>query len=657
MFESLLIADGEKDELRQKWRERVGKGVTQTHLERWFGVDSIPDEYYGLNGWLGRIPAGRIVARRFITGRHTTFTVHGVDADDNGTVDGGSDVEACFWYLYAFKGESFLHCRWIPEHHFMQFDDSTGRITHFSRKRTADEVELDVSFIAQPHSHQAQVSTVTAEEEKQSHSAELGRSSVDIESTQAQHAHEERLPDNESSQPAATSIHHTEQPSVPQPAPQPQDSADMESSPSLTQSEKDREAADLAAFLSKEDERKRARMQDIAAEREDIKRRRRLAPLFDVDWLAVDRVVDHRRKRKERKKRNGPTAERTRKERVEEQIQEYQKTMHASAIRFIRAMQQQNLVTHHEMDEERSDMDVTTDVEKEMKRTEPEAMQDEDEAADEDGEDAVLVASRRVEYEFLVKWKKLSYDQCTWETFSFLSAAHIDGPQLATPLALSTSLSSPSSYLAAVRAYLQFVSRASVQSGSWIIPQSRQLRAAETRKEKAKLRNVMIEERRRKAMERRKARQAPGSNGASMSGEHKQHDDDVLKKANEDELSMSHSSDSDDDDKYSPHHSSSPSLPSPAKSTLSALSSRPPVTSSMRFGPSNLTLRPYQVDGVNWIVLNWLTGRNCILADEMGLGKHTVLAMHGTKFSCFSADMACEILCCVCSLQARQLRP
>ena len=41
----------------------------------------------------------------------------------------------------------------------------------------------------------------------------------------------------------------------------------------------------------------------------------------------------------------------------------------------------------------------------------------------------------------------------------------------------------------------------------------------------------------------------------------------------------------------------------------------------MRFGPSELSLRPYQVEGVNWIVLNWLTGRNSILADQMGLGK------------------------------------
>lgn len=32
-------------------------------------------------------------------------------------------------------------------------------------------------------------------------------------------------------------------------------------------------------------------------------------------------------------------------------------------------------------------------------------------------------------------------------------------------------------------------------------------------------------------------------------------------------------------------------------------------------------LRPYQVEGVNWMVFNWHNGRNSILADEMGLGK------------------------------------
>lgn len=34
-----------------------------------------------------------------------------------------------------------------------------------------------------------------------------------------------------------------------------------------------------------------------------------------------------------------------------------------------------------------------------------------------------------------------------------------------------------------------------------------------------------------------------------------------------------------------------------------------------------LTLRNYQLEGVNWILWNWFNKRSCILADEMGLGK------------------------------------
>jgi chromodomain-helicase-DNA-binding protein 7 len=33
------------------------------------------------------------------------------------------------------------------------------------------------------------------------------------------------------------------------------------------------------------------------------------------------------------------------------------------------------------------------------------------------------------------------------------------------------------------------------------------------------------------------------------------------------------------------------------------------------------TLRPYQLEGVNWLLFSWYNGRNCLLADEMGLGK------------------------------------
>jgi len=46
------------------------------------------------------------------------------------------------------------------------------------------------------------------------------------------------------------------------------------------------------------------------------------------------------------------------------------------------------------------------------------------------------------------------------------------------------------------------------------------------------------------------------------------------------------------------------------------------VTAEMRFGKNqDLALRYYQVDGINWLALNWSMGRNAILADEMGLGK------------------------------------
>ena len=33
-----------------------------------------------------------------------------------------------------------------------------------------------------------------------------------------------------------------------------------------------------------------------------------------------------------------------------------------------------------------------------------------------------------------------------------------------------------------------------------------------------------------------------------------------------------------------------------------------------------LSLRDYQLEGVNWLLWNWWHKRSCILADEMGLG-------------------------------------
>eukprot|EP00743_Colponemidia_sp_Colp-15_P009048 GILK01009873.1.p1 GENE.GILK01009873.1~~GILK01009873.1.p1 ORF type:complete len:1268 (+),score=334.16 GILK01009873.1:244-3804(+) len=41
---------------------------------------------------------------------------------------------------------------------------------------------------------------------------------------------------------------------------------------------------------------------------------------------------------------------------------------------------------------------------------------------------------------------------------------------------------------------------------------------------------------------------------------------------------------------------------------------------------NNKTLRPYQLEGLNWMIGAWCEGRNCLLADEMGLGK-TIQAM------------------------------
>lgn len=36
------------------------------------------------------------------------------------------------------------------------------------------------------------------------------------------------------------------------------------------------------------------------------------------------------------------------------------------------------------------------------------------------------------------------------------------------------------------------------------------------------------------------------------------------------------------------------------------------------------TLRPYQLEGLNWLKYSWYKGNNCILADEMGLGKFLI---------------------------------
>ncbi len=40
-----------------------------------------------------------------------------------------------------------------------------------------------------------------------------------------------------------------------------------------------------------------------------------------------------------------------------------------------------------------------------------------------------------------------------------------------------------------------------------------------------------------------------------------------------------------------------------------------------RWGVQNVTLRPYQLEGVSWLAERFELGHGCILGDEMGLGK------------------------------------
>ena len=45
-----------------------------------------------------------------------------------------------------------------------------------------------------------------------------------------------------------------------------------------------------------------------------------------------------------------------------------------------------------------------------------------------------------------------------------------------------------------------------------------------------------------------------------------------------------------------------------------------PIKASPQYN-EGCQLRPYQLEGLNWLLFNWYTRQNCILADEMGLGK------------------------------------
>ena len=40
-----------------------------------------------------------------------------------------------------------------------------------------------------------------------------------------------------------------------------------------------------------------------------------------------------------------------------------------------------------------------------------------------------------------------------------------------------------------------------------------------------------------------------------------------------------------------------------------------------RWGLSGVTLRHYQLEGLNWLARRYGSGRGCIIGDEMGLGK------------------------------------
>ena len=39
----------------------------------------------------------------------------------------------------------------------------------------------------------------------------------------------------------------------------------------------------------------------------------------------------------------------------------------------------------------------------------------------------------------------------------------------------------------------------------------------------------------------------------------------------------------------------------------------------------NGELKDYQLNGINWLLFNWMKGTSCVLADEMGLGRPFVL--------------------------------
>ena len=64
------------------------------------------------------------------------------------------------------------------------------------------------------------------------------------------------------------------------------------------------------------------------------------------------------------------------------------------------------------------------------------------------------------------------------------------------------------------------------------------------------------------------------------------------------------------------------------------------------FIPDGMSLRDYQVDGVNWLMHAWCKGNSCILADEMGLGK-TIQTVVFFQALFQDHNRAGPFLCCV----------
>ncbi|KAJ7316107.1 hypothetical protein JRQ81_002269 [Phrynocephalus forsythii] len=59
-----------------------------------------------------------------------------------------------------------------------------------------------------------------------------------------------------------------------------------------------------------------------------------------------------------------------------------------------------------------------------------------------------------------------------------------------------------------------------------------------------------------------------------------------------------------------------------------------------QWGLTGIHLRPYQIDGVNWLAHCYSTWHGCILGDEMGLGK----TCQGSEKGLYSVQFYCEKL-------------